>query len=212
MESASLQISEKHISNTFNSQSGHFDKQDTKGLGKTAEEHVKQITKNKYHTAIDVGSGTGGILEGLLDNQLDLKVRKGKVEDLKFKIIENKRFYTKAIEGKPFIAAPSLMSRICGTCSISHLLCCITAIENALSFKPSEQVMTLRKLTKYGLMIRDHALHLYFFQLPDVFEKDSILAFDPNNPKEHDLVHDAFAVKSAGNNLSKTIAGKAVQP
>ena len=71
MESASLQISEKHISNTFNSQSGHFDKQDTKGLGKTAEEHVKQITKNKYHTAIDVGSGTGGILEGLLDNQLD---------------------------------------------------------------------------------------------------------------------------------------------
>ncbi len=142
--------------------------------------------------------------------QLDLKIRNGKVEELKFKITENKRFYTKAIEGKPFIAAPSLMSRICGTCSISHLLCCITAIENALNYEPSEQIKVLRKLTTYGLMIRDHALHLYFFSLPDVFEKDSILDFDPNNKKEHDMVHEAFAVKSAGNNLSKAIAGKAV--
>jgi sulfhydrogenase subunit alpha len=142
--------------------------------------------------------------------QLDLKVRNGKVEELHFKIIENKRFYTKAIEGKPFIAAPSLMSRICGTCSIAHLLCCIQSIENALGYGPSEQIKILRKLTTYGLMIRDHALHLYFFSLPDVFDKDSILDFDPNTPKEHDLVHDAFAIKSAGNNLSKVIAGKAV--
>jgi len=142
--------------------------------------------------------------------QLDLKVRNGKVEELKFKIMENKRFYTKAIEGKPFIAAPALMSRICGTCSIAHLLCCITAIENALKYEPSEQIKILRKLTTYGLMIRDHALHLYFFSLPDVFKKDSILDFDPNNKKEHDMVHEAFAVKSAGNNLSKRIAGKAV--
>lgn len=142
--------------------------------------------------------------------QLDLKVRDGKVEQLHFKIIENKRFYTKAIEGKPFIAAPSLMSRICGTCSIAHLLCCIRAVEDALGYEPSEQLKILRKLTTYGLMIRDHALHLYFFSLPDVLNKDSILDFDPNDPKEHDLVHEAFAVKAAGNNLSKMIAGKAV--
>jgi len=142
--------------------------------------------------------------------KLDLKVREGKVEYCKFKIVENKRFYTKAIEGKPFIAAPQLMSRICGTCSIAHLLCCITAIENALKFEPSEQIKVLRKLTNYGLMIRDHPLHLYFFVLPDVFEKDSILDFDPNDPEQHELVHDAFAVKSAGNNLSKIIGGRAV--
>ena len=123
--------------------------------------------------------------------QLDLKIRKGKVEDLKFKIIENKRFYTKAIEGKPFIAAPALMSRICGTCSISHLLCCINSIENALGYEPSEQLKILRKLTTYGLMIRDHALHLYFFSLPDVFEKDSILDFDPDDPVQQVLRHES---------------------
>ena len=142
--------------------------------------------------------------------QLDLKVRNGKVEELHFKITENKRFYTKAIEGKPFIAAPSLMSRICGTCSIAHLLCCIEAVESALGFQASEQLKILRKLTMYGLNIRDHTLHLYFFALPDVFNKDSILDFDADDPVQHNLVHEAFQIKGAGNNLSKFIAGKAV--
>ncbi len=142
--------------------------------------------------------------------ELDLKVREGKVEHIHFKITENKRFYTTAIEGKPFIAAPSLMSRICGTCSIAHLLCCITSIEKALDYKPSEQIQILRKLTMYSLMIRDHALHLYFFSLPDVLGKDSILDFDDKDTFEHDLVHQAFEIKAAGNNLSKLIAGKAV--
>ena len=142
--------------------------------------------------------------------QLDLKVRNGRVEQLRFKIVENKRFYTKAIEGKSFRAAPSLMSRICGTCSIAHLLCCIKSIEKSLDYEPSEQIKILRKLLMYGLMIRDHALHLYFFSLPDVFNKDSVLEFDPNIPEEHEMIHQAFAVKSAGNNLSKLIGGKAV--
>ncbi len=141
---------------------------------------------------------------------LDLKVRNNKVEYVNFKITENKRFYTTAIEGKSYMAGPALMSRICGTCSIAHLLCCIEAIENALEFEPSEQVKILRKLTMYGLMIRDHALHLYFFSLPDVLNKDSVLDLDENNPKENELVHEAFEVKASGNNLSKLIAGKAV--
>ncbi|MGZ5511415.1 MAG: hypothetical protein ACXWFC_13225, partial [Nitrososphaeraceae archaeon] len=58
-------------------------------------------------------------------------------------------------------------------------------------------------------MIRDHALHLYFFCLPDVFGKDSI--FDLDESKDA-LIKQAFAVKSAGNNLSKVIAGRAVHP
>ena len=59
----------------------------------------------------------------------------------------------------------------------------------------------------YGMMIRDHAMHLYFFVLPDIFEKDSILDFDKSLSK---WVDQAFAVKGAGNNLSKLVAGRAV--
>ncbi|MBW3016405.1 nickel-dependent hydrogenase large subunit [Candidatus Woesearchaeota archaeon] len=149
-------------------------------------------------------------IEGHTD--LDVKVRKGKVEYVQLKVSENKRFYTQAIRGKPAIGAPQLMCRICGTCSIAHLLCCIQAVENALGIKPTEQTILLRKLAMYGLYIRDHALHLYMFSLPDVLEKDSILEFDEKNEKEHKLLHQCLDVKAAGNALSTLIAGKPVHP
>jgi sulfhydrogenase subunit alpha len=62
-------------------------------------------------------------------------------------------------------------------------------------------------LTMYSLMIRDHALHLYFFVLPDLYKHDSLLDFAGENKE---LVHQALHVKEAGNNLSKLIAGRAV--
>ncbi len=140
---------------------------------------------------------------------LDVKVRNGKVEDVKLKISENKRFYTQAIRGKQFETVPQLVSRICGTCSIAHLTCCTEAVEKALGIRPSEQTILLRKLMTYGMMIRDHAMHLYLFSLPDVLGKDSVLEFDE---RQHELVHQAFEVKKAGNDLSKLIGGRAIHP
>lgn len=141
---------------------------------------------------------------------LEIRVRNKKIEDLKFKISEWKRFYTQAIRGKSIIAIPQLVSRICGTCSNAHLLCAIEAIEKGLNITPSLQTILLRKLLSYGLIIRDHALHLYIFSLPDVFGKNSILDFDENNPIEHQLLEDVFAVKEAGNQLSIIVGGRSV--
>jgi sulfhydrogenase subunit alpha len=141
---------------------------------------------------------------------LAVQVRDGTVQDVKLEIIENQRFYEQAVRGQSITTAPQLMSRICGTCSIAHLLCCIEAIENGLGIKPSEQSAIMKKLTTYGLMIRDHALHLYFFSLPDLLGKDSILDFKEDNEFEHKLLHDSFDIKRAGNMLSTLIAGKAV--
>ncbi len=141
---------------------------------------------------------------------LDVKVRNGKVETVRLQITENKRFYTQAIKGKAFNAAPQLMSRICGTCSIAHLICCIRAVENAMDVKVSQQVEMLRLLSIYGMYIRDHALHLYIFSLPDVLGKDSLLELDESKPEERRWIEEAFAVKAAGNKLSQLIAGRAV--
>lgn len=140
---------------------------------------------------------------------LDVKVRNSKVEDVKLKISENKRFYTQAIRGKQFQTVPQLVSRICGTCSVAHLTCCTEAVEKALEIEPSEQTIMLRKLMMYGMMIRDHAMHLYLFSLPDILGKDSVLDFDE---RQHELVHQAFDVKKAGNDLSKLIGGRAIHP
>ncbi|MDP2684582.1 MAG: nickel-dependent hydrogenase large subunit [bacterium] len=144
-------------------------------------------------------------IEGHAD--LDIKIRDGKVEDVNLRVMENQRFYTEAVQGKSIMAVPQLVSRICGTCSIAHLTGCIEAAEKAIGVVPSAQTILLRKLTMYSLMIRDHALHLYFFVLPDLFGIDSVLDL-PDDKKE--LLHEALHVKEAGNNLSKLVAGRAV--
>ena len=141
---------------------------------------------------------------------LEVRVKDNKVEHVHFKITEFKRFFTKAMEGKPIIALPQLLSRICGTCSNAHILASIEACERALGIVPSRQTMLLRVLTMYGLNIRDHALHLYLFALPDMFGKDAFLDFDENDPVQHQLLHDAFEIKAAGNYLSTLIAGRSV--
>jgi coenzyme F420-reducing hydrogenase alpha subunit len=141
---------------------------------------------------------------------LDVRVENGKVKDVRFKIDEYKRFYTQAMQGKPIAALPQLLARICGTCSNAHLLCSIEACERALGIKPSKQTEVLRKLTMYGLNIRDHALHLYLFALPDIYSKDSFLDFDENNKEQHQLLHDGFEVKGAGNFLSILTGGRSV--
>lgn len=144
-------------------------------------------------------------IEGHAD--LSIKVRNGKVEDVDLRVLESSRFFAQAVKGKSYDTVPQLTSRICGTCSIAHMSGCIEAVEKTLGIVPSAQTMILRKLTMYSMMIRDHALHLYFFVLPDLFKLDSLLDLAD---QQKELVHSALHVKEAGNNLSKLVAGRAV--
>jgi len=141
---------------------------------------------------------------------LDVKVRDGKVEYVRFGIEEFKRFYTVAMQGKPIAALPQLLARICGTCSNAHLICAIEACEHALNIQPTRQTMMLKDLVMYGLNIRDHALHLYLFVLPDMYGKDAFLDFDENDPEQHQHLHDAFDIKAAGNYLANIVGGRSV--
>jgi sulfhydrogenase subunit alpha len=142
---------------------------------------------------------------------LEIKVRKGEVKDVKLEVFENRRFFELAVRGKSYAAVPQLVSRICGTCSAAHLMCSIKCIENALGVVPSEQTMALRDLTTYGVNIRDHAMHLFLFVLPDLFGKDSVLEFSDTG-LEHDLLHKALDIKAAGNLLSTEVGGRTVHP
>ncbi|MEK7631823.1 MAG: nickel-dependent hydrogenase large subunit [Patescibacteria group bacterium] len=141
---------------------------------------------------------------------LDVQVRGGKVEKCHFGISESKRFYTQAMRGKPWRGLPALLARICGTCSNAHLLCSIEACEHALGIVPTPQSQLLKKLTMYGLNIRDHALHLYLFALPDMWGKDNFLSFDEKDEEQHQILHDAFEIKGAGNQLAIAVSSRSV--
>ncbi len=142
--------------------------------------------------------------------RLDIKIREGVLAECKFGIAEMRRFFEQAVRGKRITSLPHLLSRICGTCSNAHLLASLKAVESGLGLEVSKQTTVLRKLLNYGLIIRDHGLHLYVFALPDLYNRESILAFDDNSPEEHALVHDCFAVKEAGNKVSIASGGRSV--
>jgi coenzyme F420-reducing hydrogenase alpha subunit len=133
------------------------------------------------------------------------------VKDLQFIIGDYRRFFTTAVRGKRVKAVPSFLSRICGTCSVAHLFASLMAIESAQGIAVTEQTKALRRLAYNGLMIRDHALHLYFFVLPDILGVDSILDI-PDEPGAlgHTLLHDSFDIKRLGTDITKVIIGAAI--
>jgi coenzyme F420-reducing hydrogenase alpha subunit len=141
---------------------------------------------------------------------MDVVVEDGKVTNVKFAIVEYKRFFTEAMKGKNIAAIPAHLSRICGTCSNAHVMAAIAACEDALGIQVTPQTKLLRKLVMHGLVSRDHALHLYLFVMPDIYGKDAFLDFDENDPEQHQLLHDGFNVKAAGNHLSQLVAGRSV--
>jgi coenzyme F420-reducing hydrogenase alpha subunit len=142
---------------------------------------------------------------------LEVVVEGDAVKDLRFKIADYRRFLTVAARGKRMNAVPSFLSRICGTCSVAHLFASLMAIEDSQGIEVTEQTKALRRLAYDGLMIRDHALHLYFFVLPDVLGVDSI--FDiPDDPDHHGhtLLRDSFDVKRLGSDISNATVGAAI--
>lgn len=153
---------------------------------------LKQITKIEGHASLDV------------------EVSGGQVIKCRFAITDFKRFYTKAVERKPAIAAPALLSRICGTCSNAHILCSLKAIEQALGIEVTQSTLVRRELVNAGMYIRDHALHLIVFVLPDLYNVDSILDFDESDPAQRAMIENLFKLKAAGNKLAIFAGGRAV--
>jgi sulfhydrogenase subunit alpha len=145
-----------------------------------------------------------------IEGKAHLSVTIGDTVDVRFGITEFKRFYTQALTGKDAAAIPQLTARICGTCSNAHLMCAVKAIEKAFGMTPTAQTMVLRELLNWGLYIRDHALHLYVFALPDILGIDSILDVDMGNAEHRQLLEDTFAIKAAGNTLAKVVGGRSV--
>ncbi|MFA6981500.1 MAG: Ni/Fe hydrogenase subunit alpha [Patescibacteria group bacterium] len=142
---------------------------------------------------------------------LEVTIENSAVKDLKFMINDYRRFYTDAVKGRPFVASPSFLSRICGTCSVAHLFASIKAVEKSQGIEVTEQTKTLRRLAYDGLMIRDHALHLYFFVLPDLLGVDSILDIpDDHDDLGHTLLHDSFDIKKLGTDITDVIIGAAI--
>lgn len=143
------------------------------------------------------------------EGALDVKVRDGRVTDLKFVIYEPPRFFEALLQGRMFWDAPDITARICGICPVAYLLGASQAMEDALGVRVEGPLRDLRRLVYCGEWIESHVLHVAMLHAPDFLGfQDSI-----QMAREHpEVVETALRLKKLGNRILEVIGGRAVHP
>ncbi|MBS3105220.1 Ni/Fe hydrogenase subunit alpha [Candidatus Woesearchaeota archaeon] len=152
---------------------------------------LNHITKIEGHAKLEIGVERGGITKCQLS------------------AVEGSRYFEGLVRGRKFFEAHEITSRICGICSCAHVIAAISAVEDALNYKPSEQTLQLRKLLTLGERIRSHATHLYFLALPDYLGYESALAMAS---KYRPQLQNALNLMKTGNLAIKIIGGRDLHP
>lgn len=143
-------------------------------------------------------------IEGHGSLKIDLKESKAKLQ-----IDEGERLFEALLLGRPFTDGPFITSRICGVCPIAHTIASISALENALDIKVSEDTIRLRKILLASQIIQSHTLHLFFLTLPDYIGASSVLDLSKTKPE---LFKIAMDFKNLGDKISTIIGGRHIHP
>lgn len=139
--------------------------------------------------------------------KLYVNVNKGEIECVQMSIFEGARYFEALVKDRDIDEVPSIVSRICGICSQSHLLCSQLAIEKALKIRPTKQTQQLRELLMLASLMQSHVLHLYFLALPEYLGFTSALAMAGKYKKE---VSRALKLKRLANDIVATIGGREI--
>jgi NAD-reducing hydrogenase large subunit len=91
----------------------------------------------------------------------------GEVSDARFHVTEFRGF-EKFCEGRSFQEMPTITSRICGICPVSHLLASAKAGDAILAVRIPEAAVKLRRLMNLAQLIQSHALSFFHLSSPDL--------------------------------------------
>lgn len=138
-----------------------------------------------------------------------IDVRKGRIKEITFGIIESPRFFEVMLRGRRYDEAQHIMSRICGICAVSHTSASLKAIEGAMGIKVSRQASLLRKLAFCGETIQSHVLHLYFLVFPDLLGVGSVAPMIEGYPE---LMTAGLAIKRLANEVCSVVGGRHIHP
>jgi sulfhydrogenase subunit alpha len=141
--------------------------------------------------------------------EIFLEFEGDQVKDVNFSITEGPRFFEVLVRGKYFRHVPSIVTRICAICTVSHKLASIKAIEQAFDVEVTPQTEMLRELIHMGSIIESHYLHTYFLALPDYLGMPNAIALYKDHPEE---VNRALKLKSIGNDIQELIGGRPIHP
>jgi len=143
------------------------------------------------------------------EGSLSIKVRDGKIKELRFGIFEPPRFFEAFLKGRDFREVPDITARICGICPIAYMMGASQAMEDALGITVTRPIRDLRRLIYCGEWIESHALHVYMLHAPDFLGLDDALELAR---VDRTLVEKALRLKKIGNEIIETIGGRAIHP
>jgi coenzyme F420-reducing hydrogenase alpha subunit len=140
---------------------------------------------------------------------LFVKVRDGRVEDVRLHIMEPPRFFEAFLRGRAGAEAPDITARICGICPIAYQMSAVHAIERAAGVAVDGQIRLLRRLVYCGEWIESHALHVYLLHAPDFLGYADAMRM----AKDHrGVVERGLRLKKAGNAIMALLGGREIHP
>jgi coenzyme F420-reducing hydrogenase alpha subunit len=160
-------------------------------MSKDLNINVKHVTRVEGH---------GNILVNAKD---------GKVERVEWQVPEAPRFFEAMVRGRSYEDIQTIVSRICGICSITHSLASTKAVESALGLEVSEQSDKLRILMHYSEQLQSHVLHAGYLAVPDFFGAKSVV---PLVPVATEAVLAVIRAHRAANEWSDLLAGRTTHP
>jgi len=139
----------------------------------------------------------------------------GQVETARFHVTQLRGF-EKFVEGRPFQEMPSIFSRICGICPVSHLLASAKACDMLMSVKIPPTAAKLRRILNLAQIAQSHALSFFYLSSPDL-----LLGMDAS-PAERNIVGVARAhpelakngvrLRQVGQQIIEILGDKRVHP
>ena len=138
-----------------------------------------------------------------------LRASDGMVEHVEWQVPEAPRFFEAMVRGRSFEDIQTIVSRICGICSVTHSLAAIKGVEDALGVEVSEQTDKLRILCHYGEQIESHSLHVGYLVAPDLLGQKSVIPLVASHP---DMVKTIIRLHRLGNTWMEIIGGRMTHP
>jgi len=139
----------------------------------------------------------------------------GEVADARFHVTEFRGF-EKFCEGRHFQEMPTITSRICGICPVSHMLASADAGDRILAVAVPEPALALRRAINLAQIVQSHALSFFYLSSPDL-----LLGYDADPAQRHILGvaerDEAFArrgirLRQFGQTAIEALGGKRIHP
>jgi sulfhydrogenase subunit alpha len=135
--------------------------------------------------------------------------RDGRIEKVQWQVSEAPRLFESFVRGRHYSEMSHLVSRICGICSIGHVLASLKATESAMNIDVSEQTIMLRRMALHGENMQSHILHIGYLVAPDLFRVGSVFPLLKTHP---DAVRAIVKLHRLANEMSDLVCGRTTHP